>query len=43
MKKQYKRDEIEDIFKEEWFKSLPWYNRVWIRLQVAFYLTITSF
>jgi len=28
-------NELEDIFKTEEFKSLPFWNRVWIRIKVA--------
>jgi len=33
--------EPEDIFLTEEFKSLPFLKRVWIRLKVAFFVTIT--
>jgi hypothetical protein len=33
-------EELEDIFKTEAFKKLPWLKRVWIRLQIAFIQTI---
>jgi len=29
--------ELEDIFKTEEFKTLPWKNRLWIRIKVAFF------
>ena len=28
--------ELEDIFNTDEFKSLPFWNRVWIRIKVAF-------
>ena len=39
-KKEYTLDQLEDIFKEQWFKDLPWYKRAWYRLVVAFFQTI---
>jgi hypothetical protein len=41
MKKTYKLDQIEDVYKEEWFKQMPWYRRAWFRLVVAFFQTIS--
>lgn len=29
-------NQLEDIFKTEEFKKLPWKKRLWIRIQVAF-------
>ena len=29
-------EELEDIFRTDEFKSLPWKQRFWIRLKVAF-------
>lgn len=37
----YTLDQLEDIFKERWFKELPWYKRAWYRLVVAFFQTIS--
>ena len=31
----------EDIFKEKWFKEMPWYKRAWFRFLVAFFQTIS--
>ena len=33
--------ELEDIFLTEEFKALPWKKRVWIRLKIAFFQTIS--
>jgi len=33
--------ELEDIFNTNEFKSLPFWNRVWIRIKVAFIQTIS--
>lgn len=33
----------EDIFNLPEFKKLPFWNRVWIRLKVAFFTTISQF
>jgi|OM-RGC.v1.039642319 hypothetical protein len=33
--------ELEDIFNTDEFKSLPFWNRVWIRFKVAFVQTIS--
>lgn len=33
--------ELEDIFDTEEFKSLPRSKRIWIRLKVAFFQTLT--
>lgn len=35
--------EVEDIFLTDEFKSLPWQKRLWLRLKVAFFVTITMF
>jgi len=32
--------EIEDIFLTKEFKSLTWSKRLWIRIKVAFFVTI---
>jgi hypothetical protein len=32
--------EIEDIYNTHEFKELPWKNRVWFRIKVAFFATI---
>jgi hypothetical protein len=40
--KEYKvYDQPEDIFKEQWFKEMPWYKRAWFRFIVAFFQTIS--
>jgi len=33
-------EELEDIFKTNDFKKLPWLKRFWIRLQIAFIQTV---
>jgi hypothetical protein len=33
--------EPEDIFELEEFKKLPFWRRVWIRLKVAFFISIS--
>jgi hypothetical protein len=38
--KTYTFDQLEDLFKEEEFKALPWYKRAWYRFIVAFFQTI---
>jgi len=38
--KTYTFDQLEDMYKEDWFKELPWYKRAWYRLVVAFFQTI---
>lgn len=35
--------ELEDIFKLDEFKKLPFWRRVWIRLKVAFFITISMY
>jgi hypothetical protein len=35
-----KNEEIEDIFLTDEFKSLSWSKRLWIRIKVAFIVTI---
>jgi len=41
-KKEYKTyDQPEDIYKEQWFKDMPWYKRAWARLVIAFFQTIS--
>jgi len=35
--------EPEDIFELEEFKKLPFLKRVWIRLKVAFFITISMY
>jgi hypothetical protein len=35
-----KNEEIEDIFLTDEFKSLSWSKRLWIRVKVAFIVTI---
>lgn len=37
----YTFDEIEDMYKEEAFKALPWYKRAWYRFVIAFIQTIS--
>lgn len=36
-------EELEDIFKTEEFKSLPWKHRVWLRIKVAFIQSISYY
>ena len=33
-------EELEDVFKTEEFKSLPWFKKIWIRVKVAIIQTI---
>lgn len=35
--------EPEDIFELEEFKKLSFWRRVWIRLKIAFFITLTQF
>ena len=35
--------DLDDIFKTDEFKLLPWRKRFWIRLKVAFLQTLTMF
>lgn len=42
MEKEYKTyDQPEDIYKEQWFKDMPWYKRAWMRFIIAFFETIS--
>jgi len=34
-------EELEDIFRTKEFKSLPFWNRVWIRVKIAFIQTLS--
>jgi hypothetical protein len=44
MKEEYKTyDEIEDVFKEDWFKAMPWHKRAWARFVIAFFQTISMY
>ena len=33
-------NQLEDIFDTNWFKELPWKQRVWIRIKVAFFASL---
>jgi hypothetical protein len=34
-------EEAEDLFRTKEFKALPWRKRIWIRLVIAFFATIS--
>jgi len=34
-------EELEDIFRTKEFKYLPFWNRVWIRVKIAFIQTLS--
>lgn len=38
-----KIEEPEDIFELPEFKELPFWSRVWIRLKIAFFITLSQF